>query len=150
MEIISELIGHGVNPREVTDNIYFAVPPSILKLTGEALSGISFFANGRICLLQVNRKMLEENGVSMGELDGLADYTLFARDVVVGGLLKEINADFTKVSLRSRNGIDVSDVAHKYGGGGHRNASGFGIKLPINAVRDRLIEDLKELVNASI
>lgn len=150
MEIISELITCGVNPRVITDSIYFALPPPILKLTGEALSGISFFENGRICLLQVDRKMIENNMVDMSEMDGLADYTLFARDVIVGGLLKEIEKGFTKVSLRSRDGIDVSQLAHRYGGGGHFNAAGFGIELPLNVVRERLLEDLKELVNASI
>lgn len=150
MEIIGELITCGVNPRVITDNIYFALPPSILKLTGEALSGITFFENGRICLLQVDREMLENNMVNMSEMDGLADYTLFARDVIVGGLLKEMESGFTKVSLRSRNGINVSQLAHKYGGGGHFNAAGFGIALPLSVARERLLEDLKELVNASI
>ncbi len=150
MGIIGELIARGVNPRVITDYIYFALPPPILKLTGEALSGISFFENGRICLLQVDRKMLEKNMVNMSEMDGLADYTLFARDVIVGGLLKEMEAGFTKVSLRSRNGINVSQLAHKYGGGGHFSAAGFGIALPLNVARERLLEDLKELVNASI
>ncbi len=150
MKITGELIARGVNPREITDNIYFALPPSILKLTGAVLSGISFYENGRICLLQVDRKMLEENGIRMSELDGLAEYTLFARNVVVGGLLKELEDGFTKVSLRSRDGIDVSAVAHKYGGGGHFNASGFGVGLPMSTVRNRLLADLKELLNASI
>ena len=34
-------------------------------------------------------------------------------------------------SLRSRDGrMDVSEVARKFGGGGHRNAAGFGVPLP--------------------
>jgi len=34
-------------------------------------------------------------------------------------------------SLRSRDDRrDVSEIAHKFGGGGHRNAAGFGVPLP--------------------
>jgi uncharacterized protein len=33
-----------------------------------------------------------------------------------------------RVSLRSRNGFDVSKIAQKYGGGGHKEAAGFKIE----------------------
>lgn len=36
-----------------------------------------------------------------------------------------INAQKKKISLRSRDGIDVSEIAIKNGGGGHKNAAGF-------------------------
>lgn len=36
-----------------------------------------------------------------------------------------INAQKKKISLRSRSGIDISEIAVKNGGGGHKNAAGF-------------------------
>jgi phosphoesterase RecJ-like protein len=150
MQIAGELISRGVNPRQITDKIYFGLPPSILKATGRALSSIDFYENGRICILQLDKQILKEAGATVGEMEGLADYALYAQGVVVGGLLKEIEDSYTKVSLRSRDGVDVSRLAHKYGGGGHKNAAGYGVEMPLEEARRRLIEDLKELIHDAV
>lgn len=35
-------------------------------------------------------------------------------------------------SLRSRNGVDVSEIAKKFGGGGHKSAAGFTVDAPVH------------------
>jgi nanoRNase/pAp phosphatase (c-di-AMP/oligoRNAs hydrolase) len=46
------------------------------------------------------------------------------------------------VSLRSfHETVDVSEIAKKYGGGGHKKAAGF--RLPGDAVVDELFDDEK-------
>ena len=150
MEIAGRLIEAGANQRDICDNIYYSLPSSTLLLTGAVLSGISFFENGKICLLQLEQSTLEKNGADLSEADGLTDFSLFGHGVIVGGLLKEINGNRTKVSLRSRDSLDVSRLAHKYGGGGHHSAAGFMIELPLEAARKVVLEELKEIVNGSI
>jgi hypothetical protein len=49
-------------------------------------------------------------------------------------------------SLRSTDeGVDVSEIAKHFGGGGHRNASGFKIKLPLEALLASLLEPSRNL-----
>jgi bifunctional oligoribonuclease and PAP phosphatase NrnA len=150
MEIAGRLIDAGANPRDICDNIYYSLPCSTLRLTGAVLSGISFFENGKVCLLQLEQSTLEKIGADLSEADGLTDFALFGQGVIVGGLLKGISGNRTKVSLRSRDALDVSRLAHKFGGGGHQNAAGFIIELPLEAARKVLLEELKEIVNGSI
>jgi len=50
-----------------------------------------------------------------------------------------------KISLRSR-GFDVSEFARHYGGGGHRNASGFSLKGNIASVEEKIIAKLSKAV----
>ena len=150
MEIAGRLIELGANPREICDRIYYTMPFSLIRLTGSALTNINFYENGKICLMQVDRKMLEQSQADYSELDGLADYTLFGQGVIVGGLIKEIDRGRTKVSLRSRGGIDVSKIAHKYGGGGHHNAAGFAVNMPIETVSEKLLSDVRKMVNGKL
>ncbi|SYZ73377.1 Phosphoesterase RecJ-like protein [Candidatus Zixiibacteriota bacterium] len=147
MEIAGRLIELGANSREICDQVYYSYPPSTIKLIGHVLSRVNFYADGRICLLQLDRKALEESRAGLGDVDGLADYTLYGKDVKVGGLLKELDDNLTKVSLRSRDQIDVSRLAHKYGGGGHYNAAGFAVKLPIIEAEQKLLQDLEGMLN---
>lgn len=52
---------------------------------------------------------------------------ILRRGFAVGIVWKEENGDID-VSLRSKKGIDVSKIAKKFGGGGHKNAAGFRLK----------------------
>jgi phosphoesterase RecJ-like protein len=80
----------------------------------------------------------------------MAEYSLYGKDVVVGCLLKEIEDNLTKASLRSRGDINVSRLAHRYGGGGHFNASGCMINLPIESAGEKILKDMKEIINDSV
>lgn len=150
MEIAGQLVEFGANPRKICDNIYYSLTESTLRLTGTLFSQAGLFENGRICLISLDKKMLRDNCFDMADTDGMAEYTLYCKDVLVGGFLREIDGKATKVSLRSRDSINVSRLAHKYGGGGHFNASGYSVGLPIEVARERLLDDLKELVSDTI
>lgn len=50
---------------------------------------------------------------------------LAARDVAFGACYLEVASGLFQYELRSRGDFDVSEVARRYGGGGHKNAAGF-------------------------
>ncbi len=149
MEIAGHLIEKGAEPRAICDNIYYSLSENVIKVTGMLLSNMELHENGRICLMSLTRAMLDGKNGNI-DTEGMAEYTLYSRDAMVGGFLREIEAGATKVSLRSRNNIDVSELAHKFGGGGHVNASGFIINQPIKAARLRLLEELRKVVNGAV
>ncbi|MCP4705168.1 MAG: bifunctional oligoribonuclease/PAP phosphatase NrnA [candidate division Zixibacteria bacterium] len=150
MELVGVLIERGANPRKICDDIYYSIPPSILKMTGKMLEDAEFYENGKICLMELNKENIKKHNASFGDFDGLAEYTLHTENALVGALLKELEDKNIKVSLRSKGNINVSKVAHIYGGGGHRNASGFVMKSSQKESRKKLLDNLKGLVDASV
>ncbi len=150
MELAGMLLEKGISPREVADGVYHSIPPDILRMIGTVLSKTEFYENDRICIMGLDKNSMRVYHTSMGDMEGLAEYTLYGRNTLVGGLLKEQEDNTTKVSLRSRRSIDVSRLARKYGGGGHINASGCMFELPYGQTKDKLIAELKELVNGTV
>jgi phosphoesterase RecJ-like protein len=144
MTIAGELIAAGANPRRICDEVYFGIPLSTMKLTGKVLSGIEFLHEGKIAVLQMTTVMLKESGADQSESDGLVDFTMRSAGVLAGVLLKEVDNQITKVSLRSSNGINVSQLAAKYGGGGHAKAAGCTLKMPLASAREEIIIQLKK------
>lgn len=144
MEIAGKLISAGADPQKICDLVYYNLQPSTMSLIGKVLNSIEFHDSGRICLLTLRQDMLKETGADESESDGLVDYTLFNAGVIVGALLKEIDDRRTKVSLRSKNGINVSAIAGRYGGGGHFNASGCSIMKSLDDTRVELLAILKK------
>lgn len=139
LEIAGKLVAAGAETQKICDLVYFNMNPSTMILTGKVLNGIEFFENGKICVLTLTNDMLKNSGASMSESDGLVDFTLFNKGVVVGALVKEIESNLTKVSMRSKDGINVSKIASKFGGGGHFNASGCTIELPYQNAKETVV-----------
>lgn len=150
MDAAGQLIEHGADPRVICDKIYYSLPPSVLKLTAAALSRIELFDDGRICIIALDKNAVNGGSINPSDTEGMAEYTLYAEKAVVGGFLKETKDNHTKISLRSRDSIDVSRLAHKHGGGGHYNASGFSVEMPLPEARRMLLEELKELIHAAV
>ncbi|MEW6412842.1 MAG: bifunctional oligoribonuclease/PAP phosphatase NrnA [Candidatus Zixiibacteriota bacterium] len=147
MEIAGKLIEAGADPQKICDEVYYNVLPSTMKLIGKVLNGIEFHHHGRICLLTLTQDMLRAAEAHESESDGLVDYTLFNCGVIAGALLKEIGANTTRVSFRSKDGIDVSAIASRYGGGGHFNASGCTMHMSVEDTRLELIKLLSEAID---
>jgi phosphoesterase RecJ-like protein len=52
-----------------------------------------------------------------------------------------------KVSFRSREKVNVAELAKNYGGGGHARAAGATVPGPIAAARDAMIAAVAEALN---
>ncbi len=146
METAGRMIEFGADPRTICDRVYFSLRPSTLKLTGLLLTDMEYHADDRVCFMFLTDDKIKTSAAAWDEVEGLVDYALFGEKTLVGGLLKERKAGLTKVSLRSRGKYDVSALAHKYNGGGHVNASGCEIRLPMKDAARQLLGDIKEML----
>jgi phosphoesterase RecJ-like protein len=100
-----------------------------LLLLGHALHGARFHAGDRLVVGAVRRAKLAEVGAETGDLDFIVDQLLYVQDVEVAILAVErgsVERPEVKLSLRSRGGVNVCDVAAALhpGGGGHERAAG--------------------------
>ncbi len=58
---------------------------------------------------------------------------------LAGVLMTRMSDSLVRVSLRSKNELDVSAIAGVFGGGGHRRAAGLRSDLPLPLLREKLI-----------
>lgn len=148
MEIAGRLIEAGADSQKICDHIYYNLPPSTTKLVGRVLNGIEFCENSAICLLTLTQQMLTETGAEQSETEGLVDYSLFSKGVKAGALLREVNEKLTKVSLRSKDDLNVAQMAARHGGGGHVNAAGCLLAMSLPEAKVEVLRMLKEGINA--
>lgn len=108
------------------------------KLFGMAVQSIRYFLQGRIGVLTVTSKMLEESGAKADETEGFIDFLMGVNTVEVGMCVMEVKDKTYKVSFRSKK-ADVNAVASTFGGGGHVLASGCMLGGYYEDVVDRLV-----------
>jgi phosphoesterase RecJ-like protein len=115
-----------------------------LRLLGKVLDRASHEAEADLVWTYLTRKDLKEAGVSIQETDDLIDVLRTAREADVAAVLKEQREGGFKVSLRSRGKTDVAAVSAKFGGGGHRLASGYTSKQDLEETTKSLARALAE------
>jgi phosphoesterase RecJ-like protein len=147
MEVAGQLIEAGADSQKICDNVYYNLPPSTMKLVGRVLNDIEFYKNNTICLLTLTKQMFADTGAKQSETEGLVDYSLFCKGIEAGALLREIDKELVKVSLRSRDRINVAKMAARHGGGGHINAAGCMLNMSLPAAKEEVLRMLSESVN---
>jgi phosphoesterase RecJ-like protein len=150
LQVAGQLLSLGADPVEITEKIYFNLRPQVVRLTGMAVANMQLMLGGRLCVLSVDRAMMKQAGAGGGDTEGLVNYSMYSGGVEVGVLFTEVEDNQTKVSFRSQNDIDVAGIAAHYGGGGHINASGCVVELPLERAREKIVAFIKERLNGSV
>lgn len=124
-KICYHLVKMGVPVREISRNLFESKSFSSQSLLAVALSRIQMSKDEKVCWTYLTEKDYRKNDAGNNDTDGFIDRLNETTGVSVSIFFREIDANLTKVSLRSSNAVDVSNIASRFGGGGHKSASGF-------------------------
>ena len=128
----ADLIAQGVHPARTFNALYQTATPAKLRLFGRAMGGLQLRDDGRFAYVSVTKHDLEACGATHEDLDELVEEPRKLKGVEVAALFSETADGRAKVSLRSRERVDVNAVCRRFGGGGHRLASGAKLDLPLD------------------
>ncbi len=98
----------------------------------------TFQIENRVGMIVMTQAMLEESGVDYKDTDFIANIPIDTKGVSVGILIKERAEGEYKISVRSKERVDVCEIAKKFDGGGHYHASGCTICGEISEVIEQL------------
>jgi phosphoesterase RecJ-like protein len=129
--LAADLIQQGVAPARIYQNLYHQGRPEKLRIFGRAFDGMVLQGEGRYARLSLGQADFAACGADHDDLEGLVNRPLELRGVEVACLLHELADGRIKASLRSRERADVNAVCKRFGGGGHRLASGAKLDGPM-------------------
>jgi len=146
-EFAKELVEYGIKPDTIARNLKENEPLSKLRLLPLALQTLKLYLNAKVAGLEVTQKMFEQSGATVNETDDLVNYTRSLATVEVGFLIREEDDGSFKISLRSKNYVNVAKIAQSFGGGGHIRAAGCRVK---NITKDKLKDQLLDKINKEL
>lgn len=94
------------------------------QILGRALLESILFMDGRCIVSVVTKKVMDFYQVQPKHLDGIVSQLKLTKGVETAIFMYELEPGSFKVSLRSTEAVDVSEVAKYFGGGGHMRAAG--------------------------
>ena len=142
LRLAAELVEAGADVHKVFQGVYETVQFAKLKLLARALDRAQIHEGGRLVVSYLLRTDFAEVGAAEPYSEGIIDYLRAVEGADMAALIREPPRGGTparRVSLRaSVDEIDVSAIARKSGGGGHRQAAGFSSDLPIEEIAEFL------------
>jgi phosphoesterase RecJ-like protein len=129
----------------ITANTLDTNTVSRLHLLSLVLGRIEVVKDGKVAVLTLTRKELQEFGFQKGDTEGFVNYGMSLMGVRMSAFfMEDLYDDFVKISFRSKDDVDVNQFSRKYfGGGGHINAAGGRSDLSL----DDTVTRFKEIVS---
>src|SRR5947199_386495 len=141
LRLAAELVDAGADVHAVFQQVYESVEFAKLKLLARALERARVLEGGLIIVSHLLRTDFAEVGAAEPYSEGIIDYLRAVEGAELAVLIREQLNDATRAykgSLRSSiDELDVSAIARRFGGGGHRQAAGFSTDLPQGEVVER-------------
>jgi len=142
-EIAKELLEYGLDVNFISNNINKQQSLAHIRAKAKAINNLELKLNAKLALTFLDTQDIEQTGVKTIDIDGIIDEFISLATVEIAILLTNFDG-ILKASLRSKN-EDVSLVAKKFGGGGHKNASGFEVKNgKIEQVKNDLVQYVRD------
>jgi phosphoesterase RecJ-like protein len=138
LRLAAELVESGANIHRVFQGVYENVQFAKLKLLARALDRAQVYEGGAVVVSYLLRNDFAEVGAAEPYSEGIIDYLRAVEGAIVSVLIREpprVDGPTRRISLRSSSDeVDVSAIARKSGGGGHRQAAGFSSEQPIDEI----------------
>ena len=148
LKIASELVKAGAKPAQISEIVYNSYSWSRIELMRQVLSTIKRDKTGHVVRMRQSLEMSKESDSVDGDNSGFVNIPLSAKEVEAVVYMRETFPNAYRVSLRSKDGINVARIAEKFGGGGHKNASGCRVEGDWDEWEEKIVEAVSEAVEA--
>jgi phosphoesterase RecJ-like protein len=143
------LVAAGADPGWVALKSYKSRSLAQVRLEGLAIARMHSEMDGRLLWSEVTAPMLEETGADLQDAEGIIDALQSIASMQIAILFKEHSADRTKISVRSRDPIDATEVCTPFGGGGHRRAAGAEFGDPLPVAERKVLDVARRLIDSA-
>ncbi len=144
MEAAGFLMERGIDFSKIVDETFFIKTFQQNKILGLALLKSRLHLDGQCISSVITKKDMEDFDVLPRHLEGIVSHLRSTRGVEAAVFLYELEEGEYKISTRSRACADLSKIAVKHGGGGHKRAAGFSMNGNPDEIIDIIVAEIKE------
>ncbi len=111
-----------------------------IRLEAVLINTMETYLDNRCTLVCITKEFMNTLNLEGSELEGVTAVAMQIEGVEVGVTMKEREPDVYKVSMRSANDVNVSEICKSLGGGGHVKAAGCLVKAPLEEAKRIIVE----------
>lgn len=141
-EFVAWLLNKGVNVSKIYRQVLQVKTKANFELHRIASDRIEFLEDGKIAFTYITEEDEQKVGAQNGDHEGIVEVGRDVEGVEVSIFVRQTDKG-CKVSLRSNEYVNVSDVCLMFGGGGHQKAAGALIQGTIEQAKEKLLYQVK-------
>ena len=142
----ARLVEAGANPRETYDEITSGKSYQSRKLLGVMLNHAETYLDGKLIVTYETLEDTKKYGQEGRDSDALYSALLAVKNVEAVVFVRQETDSNCTAGLRSKDRVDVSSVAAKFGGGGHKNASGLSTQGKIETLIPAIVKEFARII----
>ena len=146
-EFAAELLQKGINISKVYQKVFSTNTRAQFELSRIISNRMEFFEDGKVAFTYMNLEDEKNVGAEEGDHEGLVNIGRNIEGVEVSIFIREKEGtNGYKVSLRSREYVNVADVALMLGGGGHIKAAGCFVQGTVEEVKEKILSEIRKVL----
>lgn len=120
----SRLVEAGADSGEINRRVFETKSWNYVRFETMAMNSMKTYFDGKCAVLVITQDMYKKTGVSEADTHGIAALPRQIEGVLAGVVVKERTDGTIKISVRSNDPVNASEICEIFGGGGHRLAAG--------------------------
>ena len=147
--ICAELLNYVVQPEEIHRHLFATFSQEKIAFLAKVLSEIEYYANGQVAILKLSLEDINRNNLHIDDSRDVIDMIMNVTTVITAALFRQDAEQGYKMSLRSKDKIEVLGIAENYGGGGHMHASGAYVEGEFEKIKNDVVAQLLQRLDHS-
>ena len=144
-EFTADLIRLGVDVPDIYKRTLNTKTRANFELSKKVMDRMEILEDGKVTFTYMNKKDEEEVGAEPGDHEGLVEIGRDIEGIEVSIFIRQKeNEEAYKISMRSGNKVNVSDICFLFGGGGHPRAAGALIQGNVEQVKEKVMKEVRK------
>ena len=144
-EFVAWLLNKGINVSKIYRKVLQVKTKANFELTRKAMERLEFLEDGKVAFTYITKEDEEKVNAESGDHEGIVEVGRDIEGVEVSIFLRETDKG-CKVSMRSNEYVNVSDVCIWLGGGGHVRAAGATIQCTVEQAKEKVLRQVKAVL----
>lgn len=144
-EFVAWLLNKGINVSKIYRKVLQTKTRANFELNRIAIDRLEFFEDGKVAFTYITKEDEERVNAGNGDHEGIVESGRDIEGVEVSIFLRETDKG-CKVSMRSNEYVNVSDVCLLLGGGGHVRAAGATMQCTIEQAKEKILRQIKVVI----
>ncbi|HEX2681892.1 MAG TPA: DHH family phosphoesterase [Candidatus Dormibacteraeota bacterium] len=147
LRVAAALLEHGVDTEAIYESVYASAPEGRIRLMAEVLATLVVEPASGLAWLTVPPGAMQRHHATADDLDGVVEYPRSIAGVRLAMLFRQLANGKVKVSFRALGDVDVAELAHRFGGGGHHKAAGASLDGTLAEAQERVLTAARAYLN---
>ena len=144
-EFVAWLLQKGINVSKIYRKVLQTKTRANFELNRIAINRLEFFEDGKVAFTYITKEDEESVNAESGDHEGIVETGRDIEGVEVSIFVRETDKG-CKVSMRSNEYVNVSDVCLLLGGGGHIRAAGATMQCTIEQAKEKILRQIKSVI----